>query len=224
MLVAQNIHKVYHNGNKNIPVLKGVNLDIDKGEFVVIAGPSGAGKSTLLHILGGLDNPTHGEVIFEEKDIYGLSDAALGKIRNEKIGFVFQFYHLLPEFTVLENVIMPTVITGIEKLKLQNVKQKALQLLGRLGLEQRVTYFPNQLSGGQQQRTAIARALINAPAMLLCDEPTGNLDSATGNEIISLVKKINVDSGMTVILVTHNTELTKFADRVYYLRDGILVN
>lgn len=224
MLKAQKIHKSYNNGSKSIQVLKGLDLDIDKGRFVVIAGPSGAGKSTLLHILGGLDSPTEGKVLFEEADIYKLSDPDLGKIRNEKIGFVFQFYHLLPEFTVLENVVLPAFIAGRHKSNPQNVKQQALELLKELGLGERIAHFPNQLSGGEQQRVAIARALVNRPAMLLCDEPTGNLDSKTGSDIISLIKKINTETRMTVILVTHNTELTRFADSVYYLRDGILVN
>lgn len=224
MLEARKIHKVYHNGGKDIHVLKGVDLRIERGNFVVIAGPSGAGKSTLLHILGGLDNPTKGEVIFAGQDLYRLNDAILCRIRNEKIGFVFQFYHLLSEFTVLENVIMPAAINRNPELKVKNSKQDALRLLEQVGLSQRVTHFPAQLSGGEQQRVAIARALMNKPEMLLCDEPTGNLDSKTGREIISLIKKINQDTRMTVILVTHNTQLSAFADTGYNLEDGVLVN
>lgn len=224
MLEARKIHKVYHNGSKDIQVLKGVDLRIEKGNFIVISGPSGAGKSTLLHILGGLDNPTQGQVLFEGQDLYRLNDAILCRIRNEKIGFVFQFYHLLPEFTVLENVIMPAVINRNPELKGKNSKQDALRLLEQVGLSQRVTHFPAQLSGGEKQRVAIARALMNKPVLLLCDEPTGNLDSKTGKEIISLIKKINQDTQMTVILVTHNTQLCAFADTGYNLEDGVLAN
>jgi lipoprotein-releasing system ATP-binding protein len=224
MLEARKLHKSYHNGNKTIHVLKGVDLSIAGGEFVAVVGPSGAGKSTLLHVLGGLDDPTKGEVIFEKENIYGLSDLALCKIRNERIGFVFQFYHLLPEFTVLENVLMPVLINAGPGRKSPELKKNALELLGRVGLGERATHFPSQLSGGEQQRVAIVRALINRPALLLCDEPTGNLDSKTGEGIISLVKKINLERRMSVILVTHNLELAKVADKSYHLKDGILVN
>lgn len=224
MLEAKNIHKVYINGKKELRVLKGIDIKIEKGRFVAIVGPSGAGKSTLLHILGGLDKPTEGRVFLEEQDIYKLSDSAISGMRNKRIGFVFQFYHLLSEFTVLENVLMPALIklqaTGYRP----QVKEKAQNLLREVGLRERAEHFPNQLSGGEAQRTAIARGLINEPDVLLCDEPTGNLDSATGNDIISLIKKMNLERQMTVIMVTHNLELTKSADKVYHLRDGILVH
>jgi lipoprotein-releasing system ATP-binding protein len=224
MLEAKNIHKVYYNGNKQLEVLKGVNLSIDKGKFVAIVGPSGAGKSTLLHILGGLDMPTEGEVIFGQKNIYNLSDAELSKIRNERIGFVFQFYHLLSEFTVLENVSMPALISCQLSAVSCQLGNEALRLLEQVGLNERIKHFPSQLSGGEQQRVAIARALINKPSLLLCDEPTGNLDSKNSDEIIALVKKINLKNQMAVVLVTHNAELAKTAQIVYHLRDGVLVN
>ncbi len=224
ILEAKNIHKVYTNGKRNLNVLKGVNLVLDKGRFVAIVGPSGAGKSTLLHILGGLDLPTRGEVIFEDQDIYGLSDPLLSKVRNKKIGFVFQFYHLLPEFTVQENVLMPAYISSEFKVQSSKFKDKADRLLDEVGLSERREYFPAQLSGGERQRVAIVRSLMNDPSLLLCDEPTGNLDSASGEEIISLVKKINRENQMTTVLVTHNLELAKRADQVYHLKDGILVN
>lgn len=224
MLEAKNIHKVYNNGNKEIRVLKGVDLKIEEGKFVAIVGPSGAGKSTLLHILGGLDSPSKGKVFFEKADIYSLGDLAISQIRNRRIGFVFQFYHLLSEFTVLENVLMPALINLKHKAPEQaKLKEKALELLSQVGLSDRITHFPSQLSGGESQRVAIVRGLINSPSLLLCDEPTGNLDSKTGEEITSLIKKINRQNQMTVILVTHNTELSKIADSVYHLRDGVLV-
>ena len=224
MLEVKNIHKVYNNGKKALAVLKGVDLEIEKGEFIAIVGPSGAGKSTLLHILGGLDSPTEGKIIFEEADIYALEDLAISKIRNQRIGFVFQFYHLLSEFTVLENVLMPALIDCDGRRTTDDGRRQALSLLEEVGLSERITYFPSQLSGGEKQRVAIVRGLINQPSLLLCDEPTGNLDSKTGEEIISLIKKINLQNQMTVVLVTHNIELTKVADRVYHLKDGILVD
>lgn len=224
MLEAKNIHKVYTNGRKELAVLKGVDLNINKGRFTAIAGPSGAGKSTLLHILGGLDYPTQGEVKFEGKDIYKLNDISRCQIRNKKIGFVFQFYHLLSEFTVLENVIMPALINNEQPAADYQPRGEALRLLEIVGLKQRITHFPNQLSGGERQRVAIVRALINKPGLLLCDEPTGNLDSKTGEGIIGFIKKINQEEKMSVVLVTHNLELTKIADEVYHLKDGVLVN
>jgi lipoprotein-releasing system ATP-binding protein len=224
MLEVKNLHKVYHNGNKSIQVLKGIELKIEEGKFVAIVGPSGAGKSTLLHILGGLDIPTQGEVIFEENDIYNLGDNVLCKMRNERIGFVFQFYHLLSEFTVLENVLMPSLISTKYQVPSTELKKNALRLLEEMGLGERTTHFPSQLSGGEKQRAAIARGLINNPSLLLCDEPTGNLDSKTGDGIISLIKKINIKNKMTVVLVTHNSELAKAADKVYHLKDGVLVD
>jgi len=220
LLEAKNIHKLYNNGVRELHVLKGVDLSIEKGEFLAIVGPSGAGKSTLLHILGGLDNPTEGKVIFEQEDIYALGDCALSKVRNERIGFVFQFYHLLSEFTVMENVLMPGLIA--DSRNEEKLKKFALELLIQAGLSERLKFFPSELSGGEKQRVAIVRGLINKPGLLLCDEPTGNLDSKTGDEIISLIKRINLENQMSVVLVTHNIELTKAADKVYHLRDGIL--
>ena len=218
MLEAKNIHKSYNNGKKTLEVLKGVNLKIEKGEFVAIVGPSGAGKSTLLHILGGLDTPTKGRVIFENDDIYSLDDLRISCLRNKKVGFIFQFYNLLSEFTVLENVMMPAEIAS------SNSRDAALNLLDKMGLKDRINHFPNQLSGGEKQRVAIARGLINNPNLLLCDEPTGNLDSKTGEEIISVIKKINLENSMAVVMVTHNIELTRQANAVYHLKDGILLN
>ena len=224
MLQARNIHKSYGDGKKALIVLRGIDLQVEPGEFVAITGPSGAGKSTLLHILGGLDAPTQGQVIFKEENIYKLNGNLLDRIRNERIGFVFQFYHLLSEFTVLENVLMPALIRHKARAAVHQLKEEALRLLKEARLSERIAHFPSQLSGGEKQRVAIVRGLINKPQLLLCDEPTGNLDSKTGEEIISLIKKINSDNQMAVVLVTHNLELAKTADRVYHLKDGILVN
>lgn len=219
MIEAKNIHKVYEESKKPLPVLKGIGLKIEQGEFVAIVGPSGAGKSTLLHLLGGLDSPTSGEIIFQGKDIYKLSDEELAIARNKKIGFVFQFYHLLSEFTVLENVLLPGLVGGG---KADKVQEKALGLLEKVGLSRRVNHFPTQLSGGEKQRVAVARSLINDPLLLLCDEPTGNLDSNAGEGVIALIKDINIKNNMSVVLVTHNMELAKLAEKIYNLKDGLL--
>lgn len=224
MLQANGIHKYYNGGKKSLEVLKGVDLEIDKGKFVAIVGPSGAGKSTLLHILGGLDIPSKGEVIFQGEDIYSFDDPEMSDLRNKKIGFVFQFYHLLSEFTVLENVMMPALIGHKAQSTKHSIMTDALGILGRVGLKERLEHFPGELSGGEKQRVAVARALINNPELLLCDEPTGNLDSKTGEEIVALIKKVSFENNMTVIMVTHNIELTKAADKVYHLKDGVLVN
>jgi len=231
MLQVKNIHKSYDNGKKSLSVLKGIDLTISKGEFAAITGPSGAGKSTLLHIMGGLDAPDQGEVVFEGENIYKLASSELDLLRNRRLGFVFQFYHLLSEFTVLENVVMPAWISPRSTVPAcpagrdgPRLKEEAMALLREARLDQRVDHFPSQLSGGEKQRVAIVRALINHPEVVLCDEPTGNLDSATGEEVISLIKKMRKNNQMTVVLVTHNLELAKTADKMYRLRDGQLVN
>ncbi|MFH0763316.1 MAG: ABC transporter ATP-binding protein [Candidatus Omnitrophota bacterium] len=224
MLQAINIHKVYTDGKKQLPVLKGIDLKITKGDFAAIVGPSGAGKSTLLHILGGLDLPSQGEVIFQGENIYKLRDNSLSRIRNRKIGFVFQFYHLLSEFTVLENVLMPALISSQSIVNSPQIREKAMELLKRVGLSERAGHFPAQLSGGEKQRAAIARGLINGPDLLLCDEPTGNLDSKSGEEVLSLIKQANKSREMTVVLVTHNQALAESADKIYQLKDGVLVH
>ncbi len=222
MLEARAIHKVYHVSGNDLHVLKGIDVAIKQGEFVVISGPSGAGKSTLLHILGGLDAPTGGEVFLKGKDIYRASEAQVGRIRNEKLGFVFQFYHLLPAFTVLENVMLPALIGNRNGSLREKIRDAATQLLKEMGLEGRLGHFPSELSGGEKQRVAIARALINKPEFILCDEPTGNLDSATGSHIIGLIVRMRQHHRTGIVMVTHNQQLSAGADRVYQLIDGVL--
>ena len=208
------MNKVYTDGARELHVLKDINLKVEKSEFVAIAGPSGAGKSTLLHLLGGLDTPSEGSVVFDGVDLYKISDQARAGIRNARIGFVFQFYHLMPEFNALENVMMPALIRG------RRMRKRAQELLAMLGLGDRLTHRPNQLSGGEQQRVAIARALINSPGVLYCDEPTGNLDSKTGAQVMEALLNLNRKSGIVCVMVTHEETLARDADRVLHMRDG----
>lgn len=218
---VRGLHKSFANGQEKLQVLKGIGLEIKKNEFLAIQGPSGAGKSTLLHILGGLDNPTSGNVLFEGIDLYNLSEGRRANFRNTKVGFVFQFYHLLPELNVLENIMLPALIKSWWQRK--KAAEYAKLILDNLGLSERAGHKPNQLSGGEQQRAAIGRALINRPQLLLCDEPTGNLDSANGENILRLLKKLNTEDKTTVVLVTHDNDIAKNADRIVYLKDGVLV-
>ncbi|MCM8779328.1 MAG: ABC transporter ATP-binding protein [Candidatus Omnitrophica bacterium] len=221
MLEARNLYKIYNTGRKPLEVLKGINLKIEKGEFVAILGPSGAGKSTLLHILGGLDSPTKGEVYFEGINLYNINERERARIRNKKIGFVFQFYHLLPEFNVSENVYLAGLVDGFHKRR--EYREKAKKILSFLGLEERLQHKPNQLSGGEQQRVAIARALINEPEILFCDEPTGNLDSQMGELVLNYLRELNREKEQTIILVTHAEDLAEKAKRIVYIKDGELI-
>lgn len=222
MIEAQDIHKYYTNGKERIHVLKGVSLRVPQGKIAAILGPSGAGKSTLLHILGGLDKPSTGKVFFEGRLLTSVSDAALADLRNSTIGFVFQFYHLLPEFTTLENVMMPAIIGRKLPIARCQAKIKAIELLEEVGLHKRLAHYPSQLSGGEKQRVALARALMNEPKLLLCDEPTGNLDSENGRQICLLLKKLNKEKAMTIVLITHNLEVASLASCVYTIKDGLL--
>ncbi len=222
MLKTQGLAKIYRCGGNLLEVLKGVDLEVAKNEFLAIQGPSGAGKSTLLHLLGGLDYPSKGKVFFAGADIYSLNENERANFRNKKVGFVFQFYHLLPEFNALENVLLPGILKSWRERK--KSLNYAKLLLEQLGLKERLGHKPNQLSGGEQQRVAIARALINQPQLLLCDEPTGNLDTQTGNEVISLIKKINRENQMAVVLVTHYNDIANSAHRIVHLKDGRLLN
>ena len=222
ILEAKNIFKSYRQAENVLTVLKDVNLQVNKSEILCIVGPSGAGKSTLLHILGGLDTPQQGEVFLNRENIYALSDERRSRIRNQKIGFIFQFYHLLPDFNAMENVMLPAVIDEKQK-NIKDVEAKALSLLKDVGLEARVAHKPNQLSGGEQQRVAIARALMNDPEIILCDEPTGNLDSQNGEAIKEILVYLNKKNQQTLIIVTHDEGFKKIAHRTIYMRDGKMV-
>jgi len=218
LLEAVDLKKWYRMGDQTLEVLRGVSLQIHAGELAVIVGPSGAGKSTLLHLLGGLDRPSGGEVLFEGKSLSGMGEREVSLLRNQAFGFVFQFYHLVPELTALENVMLPAWI-GRSK---ANVQERAGRLLDQVGLSRRADHVPAELSGGEQQRVAIARALMNTPRAVFCDEPTGNLDSATGEGILELLLQMNKEQGTTLVVVTHEPAITKVARNVFSLKDGQL--
>ncbi|MFN3406731.1 MAG: ABC transporter ATP-binding protein [Caldimicrobium sp.] len=220
MVVLENIRKVYKVGKLQYEVLKGVDLQVEAGDFIAIMGPSGGGKSTLLYILGLLDKPTSGKYFLEGVEVSKLSSKELSRIRNEKIGFVFQAFHLVPWATALENVLLPLLYRG--NITSEDL-EKAKNLLKRLGLGEQLKFKPAELSGGQQQRVAIARALINNPKLLLADEPTGNLDSKSSKEVMDILEELNKE-GLTIILVTHDPEIAKRAKSVKILKDGIFVN
>jgi len=221
LLVADNIQKSYGSQNKKLHVLKGINLHIEKGDALAIVGPSGAGKSTLLHVLGGLDEPDDGQVLIDGSDIYKYSDKKRAKLRNKDIGFVFQFYHLLPEFSALENVVLPALIRE-DTSQIKRFEPRGCDLLKMVGLLDRKTHKPSELSGGEQQRVAIARALMNDPQIIFCDEPTGNLDSASGQNILNILLKLNQEVKTTLVLVTHDEKIAQLADKVIELVDGII--
>lgn len=215
MLLAKGIYKSYG----ALPILKGVDLAIDKGEIVSIVGASGAGKSTLLHIIGTLDQPDKGELTINGVDVRKLTPKKLSAFRNEQIGFVFQFHHLLPEFTALENVCIPAFIKRMQK---KEAEKRASELLDLLGVSQRALHKPGELSGGEQQRVAIARALINDPAIILADEPSGNLDSANAANLHRLFLELRDSINQTFVIVTHNEELAGSSDRIVHMRDGLI--
>ena len=222
IIKASSICKSYRDNLNNLEVLRDINFGVFAGEFLVIQGPSGAGKSTLLHILGGLDDPTGGKVFFQGADIYAIDENRRCSFRNQKIGFVFQFFHLLPELNALENVLLPGILKSFwERKKSLGV---ALELLERLGLSGRLKHRPSALSGGEQQRVAIARALVNHPQLLLCDEPTGNLDSENGKKILQLLIQLNQSQKITIIIVTHDQDIACGAGRIIHLKDGVILN
>ena len=218
ILEVKNLCKTYGKGDTMVKALDDVSFSVEKGEFIAIIGPSGSGKSTLLHILGGVDVPTSGSVIIDKTDISQLNETALAIFRRRQIGLVYQFYNLIPILTVQENLTLPLLLDG------RKANPKIVNsLVSQLGLEQRLNHLPNQLSGGQQQRVSIGRALINNPALLLADEPTGNLDSENSREIISLLRRFNKENNQTVIIITHDERIALAADRVIAIEDGKIV-
>lgn len=219
ILEARDVHKHYRVGARRLEVLKGVSLRVRRGEFVALRGASGAGKSTLLHLLGGLDIPSTGAVDLEGRTLGRLDDATLCRVRNRMIGFVFQAYHLFPEMDAVENVWLPARIGRSNR---RELRARASELLSRVGLSDRLTHRPAELSGGEQQRVAIARALINEPSIILADEPTGNLDSHTGEAIVALLQELRAERNMTLIMATHDAGVANNAPRVVELEDGLV--
>lgn len=218
ILKVEKLTKIYGKGTTKVIALDDVSFSIEKGEFVAIVGASGSGKSTLLHLIGGVDRPTSGKVYIDGKDIYSLNDDKLAIFRRRQVGLIYQFYNLIPILNVEENITLPL---DLDNRKVDN--KHLTQLLELLGLENRKTHLPNQLSGGQQQRTSIGRALITNPTIVLADEPTGNLDSKSSDEIVALLKKSNIEYKQTIIMITHNMEIAKIADRIIKIEDGKIV-
>lgn len=220
VIKVEGLNKVFMTPGGNLHVLKDIDLDVYEGEMVAIMGPSGVGKSTLLHIIGALDRPTSGRVLYDGEEIFMLGNDKLAQFRNRSIGFVFQFHHLLPEFNTIENVMMPCLIGGIHK---EEAIERASRLLKEVGLSERLLHKPGELSGGEQQRVAVARSLILKPKVVLADEPTGNLDTKTGEELFNLLNDLNEKKGITFIIVTHNEGLASRCDRIIRMLDGRIV-
>jgi len=220
IIETSNLVKEYEQGGRPLRVLKGINLAVEPGEFMAIMGPSGSGKSTLLNMIGALDRPTSGKVLIRGVDISTLSDNDLADLRNQEIGFIFQFFNLIPRMDALGNVELPMAIAGVPR---RERRKRAAELLELVGLGDRFDHKPSQLSGGEQQRVAIARALVNDPSVLLCDEVTGNLDSKTGDEIMHLLRELNKEQGKTFVIVTHDPAVAQMTDRLVHIRDGQIV-
>jgi lipoprotein-releasing system ATP-binding protein len=218
-LVCSGLVKTFDDGSLTVDVLRGVEMSIATGETVAIIGESGAGKTTLLQLLGGLDEPTSGEVRIYGEDLNGLSNSERGRVRNQALGFVYQFHHLLPEFTAVENVAMPLLL---RRLSLDEVREKSVQLLDRVGLSERLNHRPGELSGGERQRVAVARALVTEPAVVLADEPTGNLDQKSGNRVLELMLELNTETGASLVIVTHSADIAARMGRVLRLSEGKL--
>ncbi len=219
MIQVRDLHKSFPMGGRDIKVLRGIRLDVARGQLISIVGASGAGKSTLLHIIGTLERPTSGTVLFEGQDLFRLSEPELATFRNRRIGFVFQFHHLLPEFTALENACMPALIQNRPRAEMD---AEGAALLKEVGLGERLHHKPGELSGGEQQRVAVARALMQRPDLVLADEPTGNLDTHTGEALFALLRELNRARGTTFVIVTHNEKLSAQADRIIHMEDGTI--
>ena len=221
IVMTDKLTKIYGHGETAITALREISLNIEPGELVAVMGPSGCGKSTLLHLIGGLDRPTSGRVLLDGQDLAALDDNHLTEIRRRKVGFVFQFFNLIPVLSALENAALPLMLDGI---KPAEAKQRAQEWLERVGLVDRLEHRPDQLSGGQQQRVAMARALSTEPALILADEPTGNLDSRAGDEIANLLRQISDQWEQTILMVTHDPRIAAYADRIVFLKDGTIVD
>ena len=219
MIQVRDLHKSFPMGGRDIKVLRGIRLDVARGELISIVGASGAGKSTLLHIIGTIERPTSGTVLFEGQDLFRLSEPELATFRNRRIGFVFQFHHLLPEFTALENACMPALIQNRPRAEMD---AEGAALLKEVGLGERLHHKPGELSGGEQQRVAVARALMQRPDLVLADEPTGNLDTHTGEALFALLRELNRARGTSFVIVTHNEKLSAQADRIIHMEDGTI--
>lgn len=223
MINIELVGKIYNVGNDQVEALKNINLQIADGEFIAIVGPSGSGKSTLLHLIGGLDKITSGKIQVNGKNLNDLNDNQLSHYRNREIGFVFQDFHMQSHLNIMENIKIPLIFSQTKQWKHHNAKKKTIDIMVAFGLYERLKHKPSQISGGQKQRVAIARALVNRPKILLADEPTGNLDSLTGKKIIALLKKIHQVQKITVLVVTHDREIAKYADRMIEIKDGRLI-
>ena len=219
VLQLSHVYKTYLQGKMEVPVLKDICLQVEKGDYLAIMGPSGSGKSTLMNLIGCLDVPTQGEYLLEDKNIGAMDDNALAEIRNKYIGFVFQHFYLLPKMTALDNVALPLLYAGVPQ---KERRERAMEALKSVGLEDRMNFLPNQLSGGQCQRVAIARAMVGNPQLLLADEPTGALDTAAGNQVMEIFRELN-NKGMTIIMITHEPSIAACADKTYHILDGRLI-
>ena len=219
IIICEQVRKIYRDGTRELVVLDGIDIEVPEHKILAISGPSGVGKSTLLHIMGTLDNPSSGKVFFRGEPLHRMGGTRINHIRNQEIGFVFQFYHLLPEFTALENVMMAALNKGKHK---RDCLERGHELLEQVGLKERMTHKPGELSGGEQQRVAIARALFNKPTVLLCDEPTGNLDEKTGTDIVKLLWDLNAENKVTLVLVTHDDSIAERADHWVSIHQGTM--